>query len=66
MLGAEEEPGKMRALLLATAVATLFFSSPALKRDEVTLIQSIVIAKSEATKQSSTAVPHWIASLRSQ
>jgi hypothetical protein len=30
------------------------------------LIQSIVIARSEATKQSRTAAPHWIASLRSQ
>jgi hypothetical protein len=34
--------------------------------DEVELIQSIVIARSEATKQSRTAAPHWIASLRSQ
>jgi hypothetical protein len=37
-----------------------------LKRDEVSLIQCFVIARSEATKQSSTAAPRWIASLRSQ
>jgi hypothetical protein len=34
--------------------------------DVAKLIQSIVIAKSEATKQSRTATLHWIASLRSQ
>jgi hypothetical protein len=30
------------------------------------VVGSYVIARSEATKQSRTAVPHWIASLRSQ
>jgi hypothetical protein len=38
----------------------------ALARDGVSLIQYLVIARSEATKQSSAAAPHWIASLRSQ
>jgi hypothetical protein len=33
---------------------------------EVNSIQSIVIARSEATKQSRTAAPHWIASLCSE
>jgi hypothetical protein len=40
--------------------------SPLAHDDEVELIQSIVIARSEATKQSRTAAPHWIASLGSQ
>ena len=34
--------------------------------DEMSLIQHFVIARSEATEQSSTVAPHWIASLRSQ
>jgi hypothetical protein len=37
-----------------------------LLHDEFKLIEYIVIARSEATKQSRTAAPHWIASLRSQ
>jgi hypothetical protein len=37
-----------------------------LERDEIKLIQYVVIARSEATKQSRTAAPRWIASLRSQ
>jgi hypothetical protein len=44
-------------------------SGPVLIGDEEDEIQSIhyaVIARSEATKQSRTAAPYWIASLRSQ
>jgi hypothetical protein len=36
------------------------------EHDEVKVIHSLVIARSEATKQSRMAVPHWIASLCSQ